>query len=106
MDTRVNCEKLWLTAACDIMVTAPENNNQARYVMPRCGQLRAGKGLTKSELAGLAKVDRTTLSRIERGEPVKIETAMSVFNALAEKWGGTLVADKEVLSQVGSTEAQ
>lgn len=73
------------------------NGQRARYVFPRCAALRAGKGLKKRQLATLAAVDPTTLSRIERQEPVTIETAMAVFNQIDLLHGNSLNAQAEVI---------
>lgn len=82
------------------------NNNHARFLLPRCAQLRAGKGLSKKALSDLAGIDRTTLSRIEKGDAVKIETAMLVFNVLASKYDGKLEQQKEVIESAPEATAQ
>jgi transcriptional regulator with XRE-family HTH domain len=80
--------------------TQEENDRssaRARFLVPRCAALRAGKGLKKAHLAALAKVDTSTLTKIERQQPVTIETAMLVFNQLQLQYAETLNINNEVV---------
>ncbi len=67
----------------------------------RCGDLRAGKGVTKNDLARGSDVDRSTLSKIEAGTAgVTEEVIMRVFNCLNEKYyGGNLSVSAEITEQ-------
>jgi predicted transcriptional regulator len=44
--------------------------------------LRVGAGIRKSILAREAKVDRTTLDRVEKHDAARLETLIAIINAL------------------------
>ncbi len=75
-------------------VPGTQSNARAQHYFPRCGPLRAGKGLTKKELADKSGIDRSTLDKIESGKvAVTQERIMRVFNHLNDNhYGGTLKA--------------
>lgn len=50
-------------------------------------QLRQNAGVTAEELAYLAKVSLATISRIERGMPVRRLTVGKVLHALSQRTG-------------------
>ncbi len=65
---------------------------RARYTIPNCAAQRARKGVTKKALATAAKLDASTVNKIERRVGIKIETdltgepARSVIHGLCKKY--------------------
>lgn len=66
------------------------------YEFLKLTNLRATKGLRKSELARKAGVSPNTLNSVESRKGNKLETVMKVFNALndADCYDGTLNSDE------------
>lgn len=73
----------------------------ATSLIPRCTTLRQQAGMSMNALAREARVDRGTLTKIERRHPVTATIANRVFNALNVAHKGKLNVDAEVTSAVG-----
>jgi transcriptional regulator with XRE-family HTH domain len=57
-------------------------SNGVRFDCDRFNQELGKRGLTGELLAGLAGVDKTTISRMRRGRPVRQKTVSKVVHAL------------------------
>lgn len=73
----------------------------ATSLVPRCTTLRQQAGMSMNALAREARVDRGTLTKIERRHPVTATIANRVFNALNVAHKGKLSVDAEVTSVGG-----
>jgi len=81
-------------------------NGQAIYCILRCRTLRELAGMSMNALAASAKVDRGTVSKMERRHPVTGAIAGRVFNALNVAHRSTLTYEDEVSTSYEAREAK
>jgi len=72
--------------------------NGATCYMLRCKTLRESGGLRIVELAEEAKVDRSTIDKLEKRLPVTKPTAFRVLKALQKHHAVELDPEKEILN--------
>jgi len=75
-----------------------DDGNAATWYMLRCKTFREAAGLRKQQLAIAAKVDRSTIDKIEKRTPMTMPTIRRVFNVLNERHGKQLHANKEIVN--------
>jgi DNA-binding XRE family transcriptional regulator len=73
-----------------------KEGNHAVWLIPRCKTLRESAGMRIQQLALAAKVDRATITKIEKHKGISKPLAYRVFNELNKRKGGTLMDAVEI----------
>jgi DNA-binding XRE family transcriptional regulator len=76
--------------------TEDKHGNHAVWLIPRCKTLRESAGMRIQQLALAAKVDRATITKIEKHHGVSKPLAYRVFNELNKRKGGNLKDTVEI----------